>query len=164
MGSSLENTACPVCATVAGTLSIESSLQARPLGSFSLSGQMMKVSAIARPVLACSACDFRWPGVYNGRHAEFPPMPRYRDRQGQFIDVATWAEHYGNLGYRTVGNDIIGTTTVRTLWEGVLGLPLYTVLVQRGDADWSAVGYANTDADARKRHQRVVDDWTFLPD
>jgi hypothetical protein len=51
--------ACPGCGTI-GSLELKSRLHARPIGSFSLAGQQMKVSAVAVHVLACTAddCEF----------------------------------------------------------------------------------------------------------
>lgn len=68
----LETTPCPGCATV-GSLGIEQVLQAAPIGSFSLAGAMFKVSARARPQLACGVCPYRLVGEFDGdRHAVFP--------------------------------------------------------------------------------------------
>lgn len=69
---SLIDSACPQCEQT-GTLSISDVLEARPLGTFSLSGANMKVSARNRPVLTCSQCAYRVAGEYSGRHAIFPP-------------------------------------------------------------------------------------------
>jgi hypothetical protein len=51
--------ACPDCKTV-GSLELTTRLHARPIGSFSLAGQQMKVSAVTVHVLACTAgnCEF----------------------------------------------------------------------------------------------------------
>lgn len=83
--TSLNETVCPACGAGPGTLSIISRLVANPLGSHSLAGAQLKVSARRRPVLTCSRCPLRHVGEYDpdGRHATFPtpraatmtPMP-----------------------------------------------------------------------------------------
>jgi hypothetical protein len=47
-------------------------LAAKPIGSFSLAGAQMKVSAVQVPVLACSRCDNFVPGRIEGDQAVFP--------------------------------------------------------------------------------------------
>jgi len=69
----VEESPCPVCSATE-TLSLAMELVAKPLGSFSLSGQQMKVSATSRPVLSCSECGLRLVGRLDadGRHVTFP--------------------------------------------------------------------------------------------
>jgi len=52
-------TPCPLCGERSLTLSYQ--LYARPIGSFSLSGNQMKFSAVQYLIVTCSAdsCDFR---------------------------------------------------------------------------------------------------------
>ena len=56
----LKSVSCPTCGRI-GTLRLGSTLVAKPIGSFSLAGAQMKVSATEMPQLTCSAdgCDFR---------------------------------------------------------------------------------------------------------
>lgn len=51
---------CPMCGVV-GSLRLSYQLYAKPIGSFSLSGQQMKVSAVRYLVVTCGidSCDFR---------------------------------------------------------------------------------------------------------
>lgn len=62
---------CPSCDKQ--SLRIRESLTAKPLGTFSLSGGQMKLSAVSQPVLECLACGMYLPGVWDGRHAVFSP-------------------------------------------------------------------------------------------
>ena len=52
-------TPCPLCGEKSLTLSYQ--LYAKPIGSFSLSGQQMKFSAIRYPIVTCKTegCEFR---------------------------------------------------------------------------------------------------------
>jgi hypothetical protein len=54
------DTPCPNCG--ATELRIEHRLQARPIGSFSLSGVQTKVTAREWPWLVCGACGVEAPG------------------------------------------------------------------------------------------------------
>lgn len=63
---------CPACGAGPGVLSIVERLVASPLGSFSLAGAGLKVSARWRPVLVCAECGWEDVGVFDGRHALFP--------------------------------------------------------------------------------------------
>jgi hypothetical protein len=56
-GPDLSTLPCPQCENV-GTLYIGTVLQAKPIGSFSLAGNQMKVSANAVPGIRCSSCSF----------------------------------------------------------------------------------------------------------
>lgn len=58
-GPDLRALACPACSTV-GSLQLKTMLLARPLGSHSLSGSQMKVSARSTICIVCSNpdCDF----------------------------------------------------------------------------------------------------------
>lgn len=56
---------CPECGTV-GTVALRPAMVAKPLGSFSLAGVQMKVSAWRGWELACSACPFRVLGQVEG--------------------------------------------------------------------------------------------------
>lgn len=71
--ATVDSASCPQCHAQAGTLAITEELVANPVGSFSIAGAQMKVTATARPVLECSACDLRIVGEYdsNGHHASF---------------------------------------------------------------------------------------------
>jgi hypothetical protein len=50
---------CPVCNQTA--LSLQTLLRAKPLGSFSLSGQQLKFSAYEWPHLVCGECGAAFP-------------------------------------------------------------------------------------------------------
>lgn len=50
----VKTTPCPACGEVA--LRIETRLEARPIGSFSLAGAQLKSSAKEVPWLVCGAC------------------------------------------------------------------------------------------------------------
>lgn len=66
----IEETACLTCNRV-GTLYIEVKLVAKPIGSFSLAGAQMKVTAESKPFLLCSVCDFERIGEFDGDHVVF---------------------------------------------------------------------------------------------
>ena len=70
-------TNCPNCGE-AGTLSIDERLVANEIGTFSLSGAQIKVTARGRPVLTCSSCPFALVGNYDedGKHVTFRPVRR----------------------------------------------------------------------------------------
>lgn len=55
----LKSIACPDCRTV-GSIKLGTTLVARPLGSWSLAGQQLKVSTVEYPALVCTApgCHF----------------------------------------------------------------------------------------------------------
>lgn len=55
----LRSIACPACGSV-GSIKLGTTLVARPLGSWSLSGQQLKVSARETPALVCTTpgCHF----------------------------------------------------------------------------------------------------------
>lgn len=56
---------CPACGE-SGGLTIGRGLQARPLGSWSLAGAMLKTSAREVAVLACGGCGMRLTGWIDG--------------------------------------------------------------------------------------------------
>lgn len=56
---------CPECGAV-GTVALRPAMVAKPLGTFSLAGAQMKVSAWRGWELACSACPFRVLGQVEG--------------------------------------------------------------------------------------------------
>lgn len=56
---------CPKCGA-AGTVALRPALIVQPLGSFSLAGVQLKVSAREGWELACSACAFRVLGQVEG--------------------------------------------------------------------------------------------------
>lgn len=91
MAGSITRTACPQCARV-GALTITDTLVAQRVGTFSLAGVQMKVSARPCPVLKCTAdgCDFERVGEYapDGGHAVFlrDDTPPVVDRSGK-IDL-----------------------------------------------------------------------------
>lgn len=55
-----EQQTCPACGHEG--MRIEWRLKARPLGSFSLAGSQMKVSATETPYLICDGCDIEAEG------------------------------------------------------------------------------------------------------
>ena len=70
---------CPTCTTT-GTLRVDLRMCANPLGTFSLAGAGMKVTARVRPVLTCTTpgCGFHLAGDLDpdGRHVTFPTPAR----------------------------------------------------------------------------------------
>lgn len=70
----VDDAACPSCSAPAGSLTIADELVVKPLGTFSIAGAQMKVTAATLPVLNCSACGLSVIGRYDadGRHVEFP--------------------------------------------------------------------------------------------
>ncbi len=68
----LEDTPCPGCG-MTGTLQIVQLMHAAPVGGFSLAGAALKFSARLRPDLMCVECPYQVTGVFDGRHAVFPP-------------------------------------------------------------------------------------------
>jgi hypothetical protein len=72
----LTTVSCPQCEAV-GTLSVEWKLVARPIGSHSLAGAQVKVSAQDTPHLVCSECGFSKAASPTGRfNANQPPRPQ----------------------------------------------------------------------------------------
>lgn len=46
--------------------------------------------------------------------------PAYYDRAGNPLDdVLVWDRLHEDLAYRTVGETVVGTVTIRTLWHGL---------------------------------------------
>ena len=70
----VNDAACPSCLAPPGCLTIDIEMVAKPLGTFSIAGAQMKVTAAMLPVLNCTACGLRIVGRYDadGRHVEFP--------------------------------------------------------------------------------------------
>lgn len=73
----LDEATCPECGAGPGVLSIKITLVAKPLGSHSLSGAQMKVSANEVPILVCRECDLALAGWFDGdrAHVAFPKPP-----------------------------------------------------------------------------------------
>lgn len=69
----VDESPCPSCGAT-GTLALDEVLSANPIGSFSLAGAQMKVTAKAKPRLTWSVCGLSLLGEYDtdGRHATFP--------------------------------------------------------------------------------------------
>jgi hypothetical protein len=67
---SIESSPCPACGAPPGCLRVEDVLVAQPLGTFSLAGNQMKVSARTCPKLTCTQCRLELIGRY-----EHPPKP-----------------------------------------------------------------------------------------
>jgi hypothetical protein len=65
----IDNTPCPWCGN--RTLHIGEELRAKPIGSYSLSGTQMKVSAYTFPILVCHACGLEVEGRYEDGQAFF---------------------------------------------------------------------------------------------
>jgi hypothetical protein len=53
MDTDLSTVTCPDCG-VTGSIELTTRLVAKPIGTFSLAGAQMKVSAVETPVLACT--------------------------------------------------------------------------------------------------------------
>lgn len=56
---------CPCC-DATGTVTVRLLLAAKPIGSFSLAGAQVKVSAVTRAVAECSACGLTVAGRLEG--------------------------------------------------------------------------------------------------
>jgi hypothetical protein len=67
---------CPECDAAPPVLKLTMPLVANPIGTFSVSGRQMKVTARTRPQITCSACGAQWTGEFDGdRHAVFNREP-----------------------------------------------------------------------------------------
>lgn len=68
----IDETPCPNCEAVA-TLFIQTKMVANPIGSFSIAGAGLKVTAQERPVLTCTACEWEKIGRFDsdGGHVIF---------------------------------------------------------------------------------------------
>lgn len=73
---------CPWC-TEQGGLEICLRLKAKPIGSFSLAGAQVKVSATSTPVLCCSRCKWELDGKFDGDHVTFPDPHVGARRKGE---------------------------------------------------------------------------------
>lgn len=72
MAGSITRTACPKCGAI-GYLHIEAKMVAKPLGTWSLSGNQVKTVAGMKPFLKCHNCDLDIQGDWDGNsHAVFP--------------------------------------------------------------------------------------------
>lgn len=73
MGPPLETVLCPKC-TYPGGLVLEKRLIAKPVGSFPLAGNQMKLSAVLAPVLKCTlpGCGMVLVGRIERGYAVFP--------------------------------------------------------------------------------------------
>lgn len=60
---------CPECGAV-GTVALAPVMVAKPMGSFSLAGAQLKVSAWSGHVLTCSACGWTVTGHVEGLEAD----------------------------------------------------------------------------------------------
>ena len=60
---------CPEC-EFSGKLGIYRTLYAKPVGSFSLAGAQLKVSAYEVPILACGHCGLKLVGQYEMEHGK----------------------------------------------------------------------------------------------
>ncbi len=76
---------CPQCRTQ-GTISVRLVLVAKPLGSFSLAGEQMKVSARRAAVAECSSC-----GLSVSGHLENPTIGPDGATGGHFVADAAAA-------------------------------------------------------------------------
>lgn len=56
----IDETPCPACGSK--SLRIEERLTTKPIGSFSLAGVQMKVSAVSKPWLVCGTCGIEAEG------------------------------------------------------------------------------------------------------
>lgn len=60
----IESSPCPQCGAPPGCLRLEEVLVAQQIGTFSLAGAQMKVSARTCPKLTCTECDLSLIGRY----------------------------------------------------------------------------------------------------
>lgn len=102
----------------------------------------------------------------------------YYDRQGNIIDMETFARLHEDINYKRVLETTVGHLWVSTVWLGIdhgfvvdgedRKPVIFETMVfnQRGDEPWSdeiCVRYC-TEEDARRGHQEVVDSVEFVID
>lgn len=58
----IDKTPCPACGS--STLAIQDKLVAKPLGTSSLAGAQLKVSAYRVPFISCTTCEWELEGRY----------------------------------------------------------------------------------------------------
>lgn len=80
----------------------------------------------------------------------------YRDRDGKVIDVLTWGSLWEDLDYRVVAATQVGDVSIRTLWHGLAYEPLFITGIRDVDRSWITADEADTLADARANHERIV--------
>jgi hypothetical protein len=68
----IEDSSCPSCNAPAGSLSLTSKLEAKPIGSFSLAGVMTKFPVREVAHLDCSTCGLHLVGHFVAGGVEFP--------------------------------------------------------------------------------------------
>jgi len=83
------------------------------------------------------------------------------DRQGNSMDLMEWAAKMEDVEYKRVAQDVVGDTTVSTVWLGLNhnfgpGKPLiFETMVFGGEhSDWQ--DWYSTEAEAIAGHRRVV--------
>lgn len=78
----VDQSSCPRCGTP-GALALGEALVAEPLGSFSVPGAQIKITARGRPILTCSACGLHRVGEYDSdrQHVTFPADTADEDPQ-----------------------------------------------------------------------------------
>ncbi|OXM47524.1 hypothetical protein [Amycolatopsis alba] len=83
-----------------------------------------------------------------------------RDRAGQEISRQRWEELRRSQGDSLVAEEDLGVCIVRTVWEGVAtypGDPYATGVALAGTEAFTTVATADTEQDAQRTHQRVVE-------
>lgn len=65
MSRSILTAKCPGCG-MRGSLKMAIEIMAKPIGTYSLAGQQMKVSAVEAPVLRCALCEMHIVGRLGG--------------------------------------------------------------------------------------------------
>lgn len=79
------------------------------------------------------------------------------DRKGQPLSTLEWADLWADLTYRIVAQHRVGTTVIRTVWEGIttVGYLYYTGISDDG-LHWQTVAHAGTEGGAIATHNRIV--------
>jgi hypothetical protein len=84
-----------------------------------------------------------------------------RDRQGQPIDLTTWAGLWEDLDYRVIAEDRIDGILVRTVWEGIddpfgVGAMFATGISHDGKRYRTVAEEARTEPDALVQHRDAL--------
>lgn len=84
--------------------------------------------------------------------------PAFVDRKGHALTTAQWAELWQDMTYRTVAEDTIGDTIIRTVWEGItaVGYLYYTGISEDGGHKWRTACHTGTEGGALAAHRRIA--------
>ncbi|WP_338601656.1 hypothetical protein [Saccharopolyspora sp. SCSIO 74807] len=78
-----------------------------------------------------------------------------RDRSGR----EKWADLWEDMSYRVVAEDRVDDVVLRTVWEGIDDVPsaMFFIGVCRDGGTFDTVSSADTEAEARLRHQHAAE-------